>query len=237
MNAAGPFSANLSSLAPSTTYHFRAVAVGNNPGYGSDLTFTTNPSAPTVTTNAATNVTSRSATLNGYLNGLGTASSVQVSFQWGLTTNYGNETTPKTMNAAGPFSANLSSLAPSTTYHFRAKAVGDGSKYGADMTLTTKGSQAPAVTTRAATNITATSAALNGYLNGLGTASSVQVGFQWGLTTNYGSMGISKTMYTTGPFSLTITGLTPRATYHFRAMVVGDGTSYGKDTTFRCPRR
>ena len=92
---------------------------------------------PTITTIGAANVTSNSATLNGSLDGLGTASSVEFSFEWGLHTTYGNETTPQTMDVTGYFSGNLTSLASNTTYHFRAKAVGDGIAYGDDVTFTT----------------------------------------------------------------------------------------------------
>ncbi len=91
---------------------------------------------PEVITNPATNVASDSATLNGNLTSLGNALSVNVSFEWGLTISYGNETTPQTMTATGLFSGNLSSLIPGTTYHFRAKAVGNSTVYGNDTTFT-----------------------------------------------------------------------------------------------------
>jgi len=41
------------------------------------------------------------------------------------------------MYAIGPFSGNLTDLAGNTTYHFRAKAVGDGTAYGDDVTFAT----------------------------------------------------------------------------------------------------
>lgn len=87
-------------------------------------------SKPAVTTIGATNVTANSATLNGSLDCLGNSSSVDVSFEWGKTIAYGNETVPRTMNAPGQFSGNLTDLEPCATYHFRAKAVGDGTSYG-----------------------------------------------------------------------------------------------------------
>jgi len=92
---------------------------------------------PAVDTNPAGNITSISATLNGNLTSLGNASTVSVSFEWGLDTSYGNETTPGNMTSPGPFSADLGNLTPGTTYHFRAKAVGDGTAYGNDMTFST----------------------------------------------------------------------------------------------------
>ena len=60
------------------------------------------------------------------------------SFEWGLTTDYGNTTTPcRTMTGTGAFSSAIGNLEPQTTYHYRAKADGDGDDYGEDMTFTT----------------------------------------------------------------------------------------------------
>ena len=95
------------------------------------------PKRLTSVTNPATDMAADSATLNGTLDDLGAASSVEVYFEWGLDTSYGNETTPQTMTTTGLFSANLSGLDPYTTYHFRAKAVGDGINYGQDKSFTT----------------------------------------------------------------------------------------------------
>jgi len=87
----------------------------------------------TVVTNDATNIGATSATLNGELTDTGGFSPLQVSFQWGTTTAYGNETSPQPKTAAGNFSAAISGLNANTTYHFRAKAVGDSTTvYGAD---------------------------------------------------------------------------------------------------------
>jgi len=93
--------------------------------------------APWVTTNDASSITTNSATLNGNLDCLGSASTVNVSFQWGLDTSYGNETTPQAMTTAGAFNFNLAGLNLGTTYHFRTKAVGDGTSYGLDKSFKT----------------------------------------------------------------------------------------------------
>ncbi len=115
-------------------------AAGKDNLYGSGRLYLGSPpglTPPTVSTTTATSVTSTSATLNGTLDDLGTASTVDVSFEYGLTTAYGNETTPQVMTTIGPFSFNLSSLSPNTTYHFRGKAVGGGTSYGSDKSFTT----------------------------------------------------------------------------------------------------
>lgn len=95
------------------------------------------PTPSMVATSAATAIGTTTATLNGSLTSLGSASSVQVSFEWGLTTSYGNTTSTQVMTSTGSFNAPLSGLLPNTTYHFRAKVVGEGIGYGLDMTLTT----------------------------------------------------------------------------------------------------
>lgn len=93
---------------------------------------------PEVTTGDATDVSYTTATLNGNLTYMGNASSVDVSFEWGTTDEYGNETTPEEMNTTGAFSAALSGLSQNTTYHFRAKGAADaGTVYGEDNTFQT----------------------------------------------------------------------------------------------------
>ena len=95
--------------------------------------------APSVTTNEATKIKAKRATLNGRLTSLGTASSVAVSFEWGPTTDYGSTTKPRTMTSTGDFRATITGLTPDTTYHFRAKAEGDGTiVYGSELSFTTR---------------------------------------------------------------------------------------------------
>ncbi|MFO8010448.1 MAG: hypothetical protein R6U89_06490, partial [Dehalococcoidia bacterium] len=79
---------------------------------------------PQVATQPADDITTSSATLNGALNSLGTDSSVVVSFEWGTAMPGSNETEQQVMIATGDFSASITDLQPSTTYYFRAKAVG-----------------------------------------------------------------------------------------------------------------
>jgi len=96
---------------------------------------------PIVTTEAATSIGTTTATLNGTLTDLGTASPVEVSFEWGTTDAYGSTATvtASPLSAApSAFSATLTGLSASTSYHFIAKAVGDdGTGYGEDRTFTT----------------------------------------------------------------------------------------------------
>ncbi len=233
----GAFECAISNLAPGTTYHFRVKAVGDDTTYGEDLAFMTGmepAAAPTVTTTSATWIGTGSATLNGILTGLGSAASVQMSFEWGLTTDYGNATLSETVTVTGAFECAISNLVPGTTYHFRVKAVGDDTTYGEDLAFTTGMEPAapPTVATTSATWIGTASATLNGMLTDVGSAASVLVSFEWGLTADYGNVTLSETATATGTFARAISGLAPGTTYHFRVKGVGDDTAYGEDIAF-----
>jgi hypothetical protein len=136
-----PVSAAISGLLPNTTYHFRAAAT-NSAGttYGADLTFKTGMSAPTVSTDAASAIGNRVATLNGTVNAMNDETTV--AFEYGLDAAYGNtlsaDQNPVTGSNDTPVSASLSGLLQNTTYHFRVVAFNSqGTSYGQDMTFTT----------------------------------------------------------------------------------------------------
>src|SRR5215510_7896491 len=90
-------------------------------------------------------------------------------FQYGTTTSYGLTTAPQTQtgNTSRPVSANISSLTANTPYHFRIVASNAaGTRMGADRTFTTLPMTGfPVVITNSATNVTASSATLNGSLD------------------------------------------------------------------------
>ena len=92
---------------------------------------------------------------------------------------------------------------------------------------------APFVTTNAAGSITSSTATINGTIDPLGQPTNYQ--FQFGTDTSY---GFSETLQFAGsttavPVSLSLAGLLPAATYHFRVVAVnGAGTTFGSDRTF-----
>jgi hypothetical protein len=233
--------ANISGLSANTTYHFRIVAM-NSAGtrYGSDKTFRTlSPTGPAVvTTNPATLIASFSARLNGSLDPHGLPTTVY--FRYGTTTGYGHTTAIQTKsgNTYQNIGANITSLNANTTYHFQLVATNSaGTRYGSDKTFRTLSATGPpVVTTNAATNVTASSATLNGSLDPHGLSTNVR--FEYGTTTNYGR---STTMQTqTGNtyrnISANISGLSGSTTYHFRIVATNSGgTRNGSDRTFRTP--
>jgi tetratricopeptide (TPR) repeat protein len=230
--------ASISGLTASTTYHFRIVATNSNgTRYGADRTFTTLSATgpPVAITNPATNVASSSATLNGSVDPHGLTTNVH--FQYGTTTSYGNTTAnqSKTGNTYQNVAANISGLAGRTTYHFRIVATNSaGTRYGADRTFTTlRTTGPPVVITSPATNVTSSSATLNGSVDPHGLTTTVH--FQYGTTTSYGLTTANQTKSGNAyqNVAANISGLSASTTYHFQ--IVGtntSGTTYGSDRTF-----
>ncbi|OHA73165.1 MAG: hypothetical protein A3B24_00775 [Candidatus Wildermuthbacteria bacterium RIFCSPLOWO2_01_FULL_48_16] len=122
--------------------HWYAQDNSNNTAQGLFDTFKV-VTAPTVTTQAATDIIGTQATLNGDLTSLGGAANATVWFEWGTTVSYGNSTTPVTKTSTGTFNASITNLVGGTTYHFRAVAQNFGTAYGADQQFTTLDINAP----------------------------------------------------------------------------------------------
>jgi hypothetical protein len=110
-----------------------------NPGQSALSLFSDAYVSSTPITGAASGVTASAATVAGAVNPNGAA--VNVSFQFGITTAYGQSTAAQRLgpdNVADLFSAALTGLPAGTTIHYRAVATGDfGSLTGADQTLKT----------------------------------------------------------------------------------------------------
>jgi hypothetical protein len=231
-------SANTTGLMANTTYHFRIVAT-NTAGtrFGGDRTFITlAPTGPPVSiTNPATLIAAFSAALNASVDPHGLPTSVH--FQYGTTASYGLTTAPTNHsgNTYVNISRGISGLAANTTYHFRVVSTNTaGTTFGADRTFTTLAATGPpVVTTNSATNITATSATLNGSLNPHGLTTTVH--FQYGTTTSYGRNTPTQTQTgnTYRNINANISGLTAGTTYHFRIVATNaNGTRMGSDRTF-----
>jgi trimeric autotransporter adhesin len=230
--------ANISGLNPNTLYHFRIVATnGAGTRFGGDRTFTTlTPTGPpVVTTDPASFIASFSSRLNALLDPHGLTTSVH--FDYGTTPSYGLTTAPQSQsgNTYRNVSANISGLTASTTYHFRVVASNTaGTTMGADRTFTTlTATGPPVVITRAATNVTPSSARLNGSLDPHGLSTTVH--FQYGTTASYGSNTPAQvqTGNTYRNITANISGLASHTTYHFRIVATNaGGTRFGSDRVF-----
>jgi len=121
-----PFTKAITGLSANTTYFYKAYVIeGGQEVLGSQQSFTTKKVATaTVTTSAATSVTSSSAQLNGSFSGA-SGRIYETGFYWGTAQNSltNQVTTDGSNNASGSFNCTIggqTALSPSTTYYFKA---------------------------------------------------------------------------------------------------------------------
>ncbi|MBN2610114.1 MAG: hypothetical protein JXB00_01015, partial [Bacteroidales bacterium] len=138
----GSFTSSITGLIANTTYHVRAYATSSvGTGYGSDVTFTTSPTIPTVTTTTPSSIDQTTATCGGNVTSNGGAALTARGVCWSTTANptiANSKTTDGT--ATGAFTSSITGLTASTTYHVRAYATNSiGTSYGNDIPFTTTG--------------------------------------------------------------------------------------------------
>jgi len=224
----------LTGLTTGITYHYRIKAVNSvGTSYGEDKTF--NTGIPSVTTCQASNIGISSAQLNGIVGANNFPTGIK--FMYGMTNQYGSEmdAVPDSVSGSNPFnvSCTLTGLTPYTTYHYRVKASNsNGTVNGSDVFFTTG---APMASTLSATNITVSSAQLNGIVNAnyIPTANI----FEYGISPNFGNEVPAVPDSVTGHVNVNISyqlyGLLPNTTYYFRVKAISSiGTAYGNNMVF-----
>jgi MYXO-CTERM domain-containing protein len=257
-NSAVAYTVQIIGLSPGTLYYFCAIAQNaEGTGLGAVLSFTT-PNVPTVTTAAATAVTSSGATLNGTANPNGDSTYGHYRYS---TTSPGtcndafgtrapvsspSDTSLGAGSTAVAYGLGISGLAPATTYYFC--AIGNntyGTSFGAVLSFTTL-ANAPVVTTSSASPLTGTTATLNGTANPGGAPTTGWFRYS---TTSPGSC--NDTFGTRAPASAgsalgagqsavaygqALTGLTPATLYYFCAIAQNSvGTGFGSVLSFTTP--
>jgi hypothetical protein len=91
----------------------------------------------------------------------------------------------------------------------------------------------PSLLTNPATLIKKNSVVLNGVITGTGGENARVRGFEYGLTTDYGSNISEDGLFGTGSFSKKITSTSCNKTYHYRSYAGNSvGTNYGEDVSF-----
>ncbi len=235
----------ISGLTQGATYHYRLVASnssGSATGPGTvDGTFTTTGTPPTVSDEAATEVAG-GFELNGTVNPNGSATNYQ--FEYGTTAAYGSkapEASAGSGSGAMPVSQTISSLLPSTEYHFRLAAHHPGSAavFTADRTFMTPApAPGPPISVVEAPIKVAGGYTLRGQVNP--NNSDTEYHFELGKTTSYGTNLPPITEVDIGsgaanvPVSQEATGLEPNTTYHYRiAAHNGEGPTTSPDQTFK----
>ena len=189
---------------------------------------------PTAITGPVTSVGPTTATATGTVNPNGQATTWFV--EYGTSTSYGSKSSTVSAGSGSAntaVSASLAGLAAGTTYHYRVVASNaSGTARGADGIFTT--SSAPVAVTGSVTNVTVTSATLNGTADPNGRATTWY--FEYGTSTSYGSKTAEKDAgagTSTLDVSAAVSGLAHGRVYHYRLVAVSDaGTSRGADRTF-----
>jgi len=140
----GSYSANIIGLTSNTTYHVRAYAINEKgTAYGSDVSFTTLPKAPTVTTGTPGTPTLTSVAITD--NALASNPDNQTISEYGVA--YSTTQNPTVADStktalSSPFDVTLSSLSQNTTYYARAYVKWGANSdvvYGSQVSFKTQG--------------------------------------------------------------------------------------------------
>ncbi|MGI8604245.1 MAG: lamin tail domain-containing protein [Verrucomicrobiales bacterium] len=198
-------------------------------------------SLPTVANLAADNITHHSARLRGTVVSTGGDAPIATIY-WGTTDGGTNAAAWQHVAPQGyqanNFSEDVAMLNPGTTYYFRSAATnGAGTAWApATASVVTPPLAAPAVDSRAANGVTATTATLRGEITNDG-GSPVTVTFYWG-TTDGGLIpanwqNTAEAGAQLGDFTRFLRGLTPNTTYYFRSRATNaQGTSWSPAAAF-----
>jgi sugar lactone lactonase YvrE len=201
------------------------------------------PGAPYIVNQSATEIGTRTATLNATLNPEG-GEETTYHFEYGTTTAYGQETAATELTGAAfedqPALAAISGLSARTTYHFRVVATNKAGETttGPDQSFETL--PPVSIDSTSASAVSATTATLEAQLNPHGlsttyhfeydTAPYTEGGGPHGESTPTASAGSGTTDVLR---SVLVSGLAPNTTYHFRVVAENElGAVQGPDSTF-----
>ncbi len=190
---------------------------------------------PTVTTTGTSTVSTSTAILLGNITDIGITTATVRGFNYGTTTAYSATTSSSGSFTSGSYSETITGLTCETIYHIRAFAQNStGIGYGSDASFTTSTCEyAPTVTTSSTTDVTLSSATLNGNITSTGNVTVTERGFNYGTTTTYSATTTSSGSFSTGTYTQGLTDLICETTYHVRAYAKNYvGVSYGSDETF-----
>lgn len=210
------FSYNLSQLEEGVTYYYKAYAKNEKgESCGEVVSFTTSKTAKlTVVTLASTDVTKNSAVIHGTITDAGDEKVAECGFYYGTTSN----PTTKIANSsvATNFSYSLSSLSDGTTYYYKAYAKNEkGESCGDVLSFTTSQIIKPTVVTLASTDVTESSAVLNGSITDTGTGKITECGFYYGKTSNPTTKITNSSV--SERFSYNLSSLSDGTTYYYKA--------------------
>lgn len=242
----GNFSLQVTGLQYPVTYYVCAYAIQDgNAVYGNTVSFTTEFREVSVSTSAATDISTTSARFNGVINDIGSPAYTQRGFCYSSTNTtptISNDKVVKYASSAGSFNETISNLQEGATYYVRAFAVQDN-QYVYGNTISFATNIEPSVRTDAVTSLTKVDqfgggyfyqwkATFNATVLSTGSPAYSGRGFVYSTTSNPtvgNGTNISLTGNETGKFSTTVNNLSDMQTYYVRAYVkVGNKYYYGE---------
>ena len=234
----GNFVSNLTGLIGNTLYYVRAYAT-NSVGtqYGNQVSFTTSPLMPTITSTSISSITQTTASSGGNVTTDGGAIVSTTGVCWN-TTSGPTIVNSKTVDAIGTgiFISTLTGLTANTTYYLRAYATNSvGTAYGSEISFTTLQLAPPVLTTTEVSSLLTTTANSGGSVTSDGGSPITVRGVCWNTAQNP-TTDNNKTIDGTGSgnFTSNIAGLLPNTTYYLRSYATNNiGTSYGNDLIFK----
>lgn len=235
------FTVTLTGLDYARKYYARAYGLyAGGEMYGPQVTFTTLPRVPMVTTVEVTDVTGNSASTGGKVTDDGRDEVTERGIVYGISdlpTVGGEDVVVVAAEEAGlgDYVTEMKELLGNTTYFVRAYAVnGGGVGYGTVFEFKTK-IDLPLATTDSVNTITKTSAKLYGNAPYDGGDAITAKGFVWGLTENPTIENtVVDMMAEEAEFVYELTGLELNTSYYVRAFATNSiGTSYGEQIAFK----
>ncbi|TQM46800.1 hypothetical protein BDE36_4551 [Arcticibacter tournemirensis] len=234
------FFSSLTNLSPVTKYYVRAYAVNNQgTAYGDEVSFTTPPALPIVTTSYATPISKSSVLTGGQVTKDGGAEITQRGVIWSTDANFNPDTVTanKTVDGQGigKFNSTITNMELSISYYIRAYATNSaGTAYGNQVTVTIFPTS-PILNTIELTEVTGTTVKTGGEITSDGGAPVTLKGICWATHTNP-TVDDSRTYNGDGTdtYLVTLSGLKPNTLYYVRAYAINKiGTAYGIERTFQ----
>lgn len=230
----GSYSSSLTNLTEGTTYYIRAYATnGKGTAYGDVVSFKTE-SLPKVSMVFLDKIDVNSAQVSFNLTSQGSSPVTEMGFYYGSTP----FTMPTYGSAEHKYSIghstdclvfNMTGLAEGTSYYVCAYATNSsGTVYGVTRSFTTKTSSLPSVSTVSVSNVSYSSAIVNGLVTSDVGINIAERGVCWNTTGNPTVSNSKKNSGSgIGSFSVSISGLNEGTTYYARAYATnGTKTAY-----------
>lgn len=235
INSESKFSCEISNLNATATYYARAYVIQNGEFiYGNIVTFSMSNSPTNISTSEASEITATTARLNASISNAGIPAYTERGFCLttdGSTPSIASQRFPVSGTGTGAYTLVVTGLSYPTLYTVRAYAIQSGQPvYGNTISFTTQ-NVPTVVNASSASEVTSTSAKLNGVIANEGSPAYTERGF---CVDNYGSPTINSGRYPVagtgkGAFALVLKNLSYPQTYYYRAYAIQGGAPVYSD--------